>query len=72
MSQEQFNKAQDSNPYTLPVTLLIIGLLFAGSGAVLVENAVIQLGIGLAALVLILAAVVLGIRRMQRDPDLSE
>lgn len=70
MSQEQHNEIE--NRYATPILLLIIGLMFAGSGMALFENAVAQLLIGIAAMVLILTASVLAVRQMQQDPNLNE
>jgi len=72
VSQEEHTEAGKNNPYTLPITLLIIGLLLAGGGTALVENAVIQVLVGLVALAMILVASLLAVRRMQHDPNLNE
>lgn len=68
----QYNETGSANPYVTSVTLLIIGLLLAGGGTALVENAVIQVLVGLVALAMILVASLLAVRRMQHDPNLNE
>ncbi len=69
MSQQSTDGAPTNNPYTTPATMLIIGLLFAGGGTALFHNPVVQLIIGLGALLLILGAAVLAVRRMQREQN---